>query len=267
MTVSSTRVLILGGSGLLGSHLAARFPASFHTMLPASRVDASAPDTTRAAIEATRPDVVVNAIGAKPSADAATLARVNGQFPIELAAACERLGARVVQISSDAVFSGRRGGYAETDLPDPLDDYGRSKLAGELPAPHLTLRTSFFGRTERGTGLIEWLASRPSPVVDGIADYRFTGIAVALMADLVAEAIARGLAGVYHVGGDPMSKCELLTAAAARLQLGLVVRPVARGPIDRTLDTSRFFAAVGRSRPTLADSIEALAPSGALSRR
>lgn len=267
MTPSSPRVLILGASGLVGGHLAARFPASLQTMLPPSRVDARVPDTLHAALEATRPDVVVNAIGAKPSADAAALARVNGQFPLELAAACERLGARVVHISSDAVFSGRRGRYAEVDRPDPLDDYGRSKLAGELRAPHLTLRTSAFGRTERGTGLIEWLASQRLPVVDGFADYRFTGIAATLLADLIAAAIAGGLSGVYHVGGDPMSKFDLLTEAAAHLRLAVVVRPVMRGAVDRTLDSTRFFEAIGRRPPTLAQSIEALAQNGALSRR
>ena len=265
--MSSRRVLILGASGLLGGHLAARLPASFHTLLPPERVDAQAPDTMRAAIEATRPDVVVNAIGAKPSAGAAAMARVNGQFPLELAAACERSSARVVHISSDGVFSGQQGGYSETDRPDPIDDHGRSKLAGELPAPHLTLRTSFFGRTARGTGLIEWLVSQPAPVVNGLADYRFTGIAAALLADLVAAAIAGGLSGVYHVGGDPMSKCHLLTAAAACLRLDVVVQPVTGGRIDRTLDSTRFFAAIGRSRPTLAQSMESLALHGALSRR
>jgi dTDP-4-dehydrorhamnose reductase len=267
MSAVSPRVLILGATGLLGSHLAARFPSSFQTLLPETRLDAMQPGAVRAALDAAHPDVVVNAIGAKGSADAATLSRVNSEFPLELASVCASIGARVVHISTDAVFSGVRGAYAETDSPDPADDYGRSKLAGELSGPHLTLRTSFFGRTSRGTGLIEWLAAQTTAAVDGIADYWFTGIEASLLADLIAAAIASNLSGVYHVGGDRMSKCDLLLAAAARLQLDLAVRPVMRGAVDRSLDSTRFFAALERPRPTLAQSIDALAPQGALSRR
>ena len=91
-------------------------------------------------------------------------------------------------------------------------------------------------------------------------------MAAALLADVIAAAIAAGLEGLYHVGGDPMSKFDLLTAAAARLQLGVTVTPVARGAVDRTLDSANFFAALGRRRPTMAESIEALTPCGALSR-
>ena len=274
MTRMSPRVLVLGGSGLLGGHLLERLPSSFPTAAVPGRtgrvttgdriewlahpIDVDAAATIDAALDRARADVIVNAIGAEPRAASADLARVNARFPRALATLAARRGARVVQISSDAVFSGARGAYREDDRPDPVDAYGRSKLEGELNAPHLTLRTSVYGRSARGTGLIEWLIAQQGRCVDGFADYRFSGMAAPLLADFVAAAIDAGLEGVYHIGGDPVTKYELLSAAAARLRLGMTVRPAARGAVDRTLDSTRFFAAAGRRRPTLAESMEAL---------
>lgn len=249
--------LLLGATGHLGSHLAVRLPQSMPTRI-APRVDISDDKAIGRLIDEAEADVVVNAIGANAGAGAEAMRAVNTDFPHRLAAAAAatRKG-RVVHVSSDGVFSGRRGSYREDDAPDPVDEYGRSKLAGELAPPHLTIRTSFFGRNPRGRGLIEWLVSQRG-TVSGFDDYRFCGVSAALLADFVAEAIAADLAGLWHVGGEPITKCALLAAAARRLSLDVTVVPVRRGSIDRTLDSSRFFAAVGRRRPTLADSVDAL---------
>lgn len=282
MSSHTPRVLLLGASGLLGGHLLRRLPQTLETVAAAGRsgaagtdasvrwlpmgCDAADLDAIGPLLDAAGADVVVNATGAAPRSDAAVLAQVNARFPQALAEAAAARGSRVVQISTDGVFSGTRGHYREDDRPDPADDYGRSKLDGELAAPHLTVRTSFYGRSPRGTGLVEWLVSRRGQAVDGFADYRFTGLAAAILAEMVAVAIDRALCGVYHVGGDPVTKFDLLCAASRRLDLDVTVRPLSPGAIDRTLDTTRFFAAIGRRPPTVADSIEALTPCGVLSR-
>ena len=109
--------------------------------------------------------MVVNCIGLvkqRPeAADAAALVRANALFPHQLRAACAQRGARLIHISTDCVFSGDRGGYAEDDRPDPADLYGRSKLAGEPEGEGvLTLRTSMLGRElDRASGLLEWFLS------------------------------------------------------------------------------------------------------------
>lgn len=282
MSAQAPRVLVLGASGLLGGHLLERLPRSFSTVAVSGRsgvtgtdervqwipvrIDTADPAAIGSLLEAAGADVVVNATGASPRSGAAVLAQVHARFPRVLADAAAARGSRVVQISTDGVFSGARGDYAEDDRPDPVDEYGRSKLDGELAAPHLTIRTSFFGRSPRGTGLVEWLVAQRGQAVDGFVDYRFTGIAASLLADLVASAIAAGLDGVYHVGGDPVTKYDLLCAASQRLQLNIAVRPVSRGAVDRTLNARKFFEAVGRRPPTVAESIEALTPCGVLSR-
>lgn len=266
-------VLLLGATGFLGGHLGERLSRTMATCAPRprsgvapplgalswldSRVDAMDAESIHHALDESGAGVIVNAIG-QTSGGPADLTVINGDFPHRLASLASARGVRVVQISTDGVFSGARGDYRETDVPDPHDAYGQSKLAGELPAPELTLRTSFFGRNPRGRGVIEWLLAQRGPTVDGYTDYRFTGVSVTVLAGLIADAIARGLEGLYHVGGEPMSKCELLAAAVDHFGLALSVVPVARGRVDRTLDSSRFFTALGRSRPTVADSIETL---------
>jgi dTDP-4-dehydrorhamnose reductase len=284
----SDRVLLVGASGLLGSHLAARLPDSFATFAPLPRddtfkttgsriawlpfaLDATDDATVARAIAESAATIIVNAVGVTPGSpvagDRQMQEAVNARFPHRLASHAARIGARVVHISTDAVFSGARGAYGENDTPDPVDDYGRTKLAGELGAPHLTIRTSFFGRTPKGTGLVEWAIAQQGRTIEGFVDYRFSGLATALLSDLVADALATpGLEGIYHVGGDPVSKYDLLKAIGDRLHLDVRVVPVRRGRVDRTLASDRFFSAVGRARPSVQDSLGALASCGVLSR-
>lgn len=267
-------VLLLGETGFLGWYLAERLRQTMTVSTPRIRFDARDDRGVAAAIDETDAGVIVNAIGIT-SGDEAAMQAVNAEFPHKLAAHAEARGARVVQISTDGVFSGARGAYTERDVVDPPDAYCRSKAAGELEAPHLTIRTSFFGRNPRGGGLIEWLLAQPGPAVEGFADYRFSGIAAALLADLVAAAIDARLEGLYHVGGEWVSKYDVLRATAAALRADLRVIPVVRaapgaagagGRIDRTLDSTRFFSAVGGVPPTLAQSVAALTSCGTLSR-
>ena len=251
------RVLLLGATGHLGGHLADRIANAF-SIVAAPRVDVGDVRALDRVLDDAAPEVIVNAIGAGPTAGRRVLDAVNAEFPRRLAALAAARGARVAHVGTDAVFSGARGNYCEADAPDPIDDYGRSKLAGELAAPHLTIRTTFFGRNHRGAGLVEWIAATRDSRIEGFTNYRFSGIASALAADFVIAAIEARLEGVYHVGGEPISKYELVRSIAALLRPDLEVVPVERGAVDRTLDSSRFFSAIGRVRPSLADSLQNL---------
>ena len=120
------------------------------------------PGSVARALDESGAAVAVNCIGVvKQSAttrDPVTTIRSNSLFPHQLAAACRERGVRLIQVSTDCVFSGRRGAYSEEDIPDPIDLYGRSKLLGELNGEAtLTIRTSMIGRElQRANGLLEW---------------------------------------------------------------------------------------------------------------
>ncbi|MGE0043970.1 MAG: dTDP-4-dehydrorhamnose reductase family protein [Vicinamibacterales bacterium] len=255
-------MLILGATGMLGSCLARQWPARFTTLVPAPRragtvppagattlatpLEAADPSSLDRVVREAAPDVVVNCVAATPGAasfgDAEAMVALNALFPHQVAARLPA-GARLIQISTDAVFSGRRGGYRETDATDPVDLYGRAKLAGEVEGPGcLNVRTSFYGRSPRGAGLIEWLAASGGQTIDGYVDYVFSGIAAPVLADVLGDLVERPTEGVLHVGGPPVSKFDLLTAAARALAVDVRIRPVERGRIDRSLDSSRLHA-------------------------
>ena len=124
-------------------------------------LDATDPDSAYALIDDVRPDFVLNAVGiVKQRADAKAAIpsiAVNSLWPHVLADACARHEARMVHVSTDCVFSGSRGGYVESDVPDAFDLYGRSKLLGEVTDREnaVTLRTSIIGwQLGEPTGLV-----------------------------------------------------------------------------------------------------------------
>jgi len=272
MPAFAGRVLVLGATGMLGHVLLRLFAVSPGlavtgtarseaalallppTLRPAVRtgIRAEADDELHALLRELRPDVVVNAIGVvkqlAAAEDPAVALPVNAEFPHRLAAACGAAGARLVHISTDCVFSGRRGGYRESDTPDATDLYGRSKLLGEVDAPHaITLRTSIIGPELDGThGLLGWfLAQRGS--VRAYRQARFSGLPTVELARVIRDHVLPNpqLHGVYHVAAAPIAKAELLELFAQAYAHPVTLVPADEPVIDRSLDGRRFAAATG----------------------
>lgn len=278
MTAAPPRVLVLGGTGMLGHRLWMAFRPRFETWATVRSAEALAcvpepfADPARAvagvdaedmasverALDRVRPTVAVNAIGMikrRPeAADAARAIAVNALFPHRLAACCGARGIRLIHVSTDCVFAGTLGGYTEADIADADDLYGRSKRLGEVDAPGcLTVRTSLIGRELlAANGLVEWFLAqaRAGRQVPGWPHAIFSGVTTHEAADVLAEVIERhaGLDGVLHVAAEPISKLALLTLL--RDALGLAVDLVPGGPaIDRSLDGTVFRRATGWSAP------------------
>ena len=154
-----TRWLVAGAGGMLGEDVMAGLRARGETVLGPRKRELDITDTAavRTLIADYRPGVVINcaawtAVDAAEAQEEAALA-VNGRGAENLAAACAQVGAVMAQISTDYVFDGRAGLYAETDEPAPRTAYGRTKLAGEravlslLPDDGLVIRTAWlYGR-------------------------------------------------------------------------------------------------------------------------
>jgi dTDP-4-dehydrorhamnose reductase len=282
-----TRVLVVGGSGMLGHKLVQVLGGRFETwatvrgeapaagaaeLLDPARtitgVRAEEPASIARALDACDPVAVVNAVGIVKQADAAKAAvpsiRVNALFPHELANACSERGARLIHISTDCVFAGRRGGYAEDDVPDATDLYGRSKLLGEVTdaADALTLRTSIVGRELEGAyGLIEWFLSQRGGRVRGFSRAVFSGFTTAALADLIGDAIEHHpqLHGLWHVSAAPIDKLTLLRQVRDAIGADIEIEPDDALAIDRSLDSSRFRAATGWTPPEWTTMIAGLA--------
>lgn len=274
-------VLITGSDGQLGQALRLREPearvAGLH-WLPAPRRELDITDAAAVArwLDANPVGAVINA-AAYTAVDRAETEpelaeRVNAQGPRVLADACRERGIRLLQISTDYVFDGRKGAaYAEIDVPNPLGVYGRTKLAGEraaLSAPGaIVLRTGWvfsqFGHNFLKTMLrLGAERKRLSVVADQIGGPTpapaLAGALLRMLAPLAVGGEVPG--GIYHYGGAPaVTWCQFAAAifAAARAQ-GLLARvpvlepvttaaygAVAPRPTDVRLDCTKLAGLIG----------------------
>ena len=257
-----TRVLVLGGAGMLGHKtfqlLGERFEsfASFRRVDRRLRaaalfppqgvidgVDVRDPVSLARAMDLVRPDVVVNCVGLIKQ-------REDAKQP----ALADERGARLIHVSTDCVFSGAAGDYRETNVPDATDLYGRTKLLGEVDAPNvLTIRTSMIGRELfHRVSLVEWLISQRGPTVRGFTNAHFSGLTTIALAREIARLISEfpTLHGLYHVGGDPISKHDLLVLLRDAYALDCRIEPDDAFHCDRTLNTERYRAATRFQPPS-----------------
>ena len=205
------------------------------------------------------PDAVVNCVGIikqlKEASDAVLTIRLNALLPHQLAVACGEVGARLVHVSTDCVFSGRTGSYTEDDLPDPPDLYGRSKLLGEVVdrTNALTIRTSIFGRDFlKQDALLEWFLSNRGGSVRGYRNAIYSGFPTQVLARIIGDLLSGQptLHGLVQIASEPISKYHLLQMLRGAMALDIDIEPYDDVPCDRSLSAARFVAATGYRIPS-----------------
>jgi dTDP-4-dehydrorhamnose reductase len=214
-----------------------------------------------------RPEVVVNCVGIVKQDAAAKdpyqSIAVNALFPHRLARACAAAGARLIHLSTDCVFTGRRGNYKESDASDAEDIYGRTKWLGEVDYENcLTIRTSMIGRELEGAhGLVEWFLSQRGKTVRGFRRAVFSGFTTGALAAIIGDIIAdrRDLRGVRHVAAEPINKFDLLTLVRDAFESDIEIEPDETFVCDRSLDGSRFGRETGFAPPAWGEMIERMA--------
>lgn len=210
-------------------------------------VDALSEATIDKAIEATNPEVVINCIGIikqlKEAKDPFLSISVNALFPHILAKKCKKMNIRLIHISTDCVFSGKKGRYRETDISDAEDLYGRTKYLGEVRGIHcLTIRTSLIGRELKGKkSLLEWFLAQMGQI-RGYKRTIFSGLTTYAFAGIIKEIIEKypKLSGIYHIASNPINKYELLMRLKNIYQKDIDIIPDETIIIDRSLDPSKF---------------------------
>ncbi len=219
-----------------------------------SGVDVAAP--LDGVLERVRPDVVINCTGVlKPTtADifVEDAIEVNALAPHRLARACAMAGVRFVQVSTDCVFAGLRGGYRESDPADATDIYGRTKALGEVTSGNaVTIRTSIIGRQLSGDrGLVEWFLARRHQVVSGFTQAWFSGLTTAELSRVLVRVATGPMTGLFHVSGPRICKHELVTKLNDAFLVGADIHRVDQPRVDRTLDGAAFAAATGYLAPS-----------------
>ena len=260
------RILILGGDGMLGHQLFKNLKSS-HDVRVTLRQDLAvynkfmmfSSENTYPGIDVIKidklakvltnfhPDAVVNAIGIVKQLPEANKSipslEINALFPHRLALLCKEISARMIHLSTDCVFSGKKGNYKESDTSDPDDLYGRTKLLGEVSEKHcLTLRTSIIGQElSRKKNLLEWFLSQKGSV-NGYKKAIFSGFTTLELSRIIENMILNypDASGIYHVSSDPISKFDLLSLIKATLKLPIEIIPDESFACDRSLDSSKF---------------------------
>ena len=235
------RILITGTGGLLGSNLALE-AASDHTVFG---VDRSCPQKTTAftpvaadllepgiverILEDTQPDWVIHC-AAQANVDACehdpeNARKLNTELPRKLAQLVARGGARLLYVSTDAVFDGQKGEYTETDSPNPVNVYAQTKLDGETAVLDASLnaivaRINIFGWSPSGKrSLAEFFFNNldAGNQIKGFTDIFFCPVLVNDIADLFYQMLDKGLSGLYHVvSSESISKYDFGVAIARR---------------------------------------------------
>lgn len=270
------KILIVGGDGMLGNELFAQLSRAHEVRVTVRRelaayeqhgvftsantfseIDVRCPDAVVGAIELFEPDAIVNAtavVRQRPDAsDPVRSIEVNALFPHRLVLIAQKVGARVLHVSTDCVFSGSRGAYTELDVPDPIDLYGATKHLGEVTGPgSITLRTSLIGlELHRRLSLVEWALAQTS----GISGYRhalWSGLTTMEFARVVERTLIDhpDLIGLWHVSGPVISKYDLLVDLMDLIGRDIDVEPDESFVCDRTLGSAAFRAATGWQPPT-----------------
>ena len=271
------KVLVFGASGMIGSAMvrvlseakewqvfgtlrseaAKRFFSPSIASRLLTNIDVDSHDALVRIFAQVKPDVVINCIGLtkhhQEASDSLLAIPVNALLPHRMAALCAVVGARLIHVSTDCIFSGAKGSYVEEDAADAGDLYGKSKFLGEVNYPHaITLRTSTIGHELETTyGLLEWFLSQESSC-KGFNQAIFSGLPNTVFAQIVRDIVIprADLSGLYHVGAAPIGKYDLLRLIADVYGKSIDVIRDDGFVIDRSLDSTRFYKATGYEAPT-----------------
>lgn len=221
------KVLLFGATGMAG-HIAYYYLLNtgkyeitnvvFRTPLTEDSiiVDVTNRDAVAEVVRRVQPEIILNCVGvlikgSKEHPDNAIL--INAYFPHLLKKMADEVGAKLIHISTDCVFSGKRGNYTEDDFRDADDVYGRSKALGEvINDKDLTIRTSIIGPElkKNGEGLFHWFMNQYGEI-NGFKTAIWGGVTTLELAKAIDSAIVQNKSGLVQLSnGVGIAKYDLL---------------------------------------------------------
>lgn len=274
------RILLIGSNGQVGWELRRTLAplciGGSVTTLDRQALDLADPGAIRAAIEVTRPDIIVNAAAYtavdRAEAEPELAMKINAVAPAVMAEAAKALDSLLVHYSTDYVFDGGKvGAYTEGDTPNPINIYGKSKLEGEAAIQastcrHLIFRTSWvYGlRGSNFLGTIQRLgAAREELRV--VADQYGAPTWSRMIAETTALAL-RGDpdSGLYHLSAAGSTSWHGFAQAILEAQgwhgtlhaIETSEYPLpARRPMNSLLDNSKLARTLGLASATWYDAL------------
>lgn len=224
--MNNSRIIILGGNGMLG-HLIATYLNSKYDVICVLRNEPPINikyvlndydnfyDLIKLIITLS-PTVIINTVGVlvdEASNNLLIAIKVNSILPRLLEQQFRETNTRIIQISTDCVFSGKNGPYNKYDLPDAEDPYGISKYLGDINNnKDLTIRTSIIGPNiiNRTSGLFDFIFFN-NKEVNGYSNVFWSGITTLELSIFIEKQLFNGISGlIFLTNGEIISKYNLL---------------------------------------------------------
>jgi len=257
--MTKKKILLLGATGMAG-HVAYHYlketnkyeivDVVFRNKLTVDSIvlDVTDKQATEELIKTVKPDIIVNCIGilikgSRQHPDNAIY--INAYFPHLLERLSSEIDAKLIHISTDCVFSGKKGNYTEYDFKDADDIYGRSKALGEVENDRdLTIRTSIIGPElkQNGEGLFHWFMYQEGKV-NGFTDAIWGGVTTLELAKAIDKAIDNNLTGLVHLSnGTGINKYDLLNLfKSIWIRNNIDINPFEGHAVDKSLQSSTKF--------------------------
>jgi len=220
------KLLITGGSGLLGSNIAGIAAKGFKVFATHNSNPSQIQDTEFLPLDIrdkkqvfftfrkAMPNLVIHTAALTNVDYCETHSKeawaVNAEGTENVALASKEVGAKLFYISTDSVFNGEQGMYVEEDTPNPINVYAKTKFEGEERARHwlsdsIIVRTAFYGWSlHNKSSLAEWVVNglRERKTLNMFTDVFFSPIFVSNLVEVLIEMYHRNLSGIFHVAGS-----------------------------------------------------------------
>ena len=204
-------------------------------------------DNLEAIIEIEKFDIIINCIGIlvkEANNNPSKAIYINSFFPHWLVDITKKTNTKIIHLSTDCIFSGKKGNYTEEDIPDETNFYGRSKALGEIKNnKDLTIRMSIIGTElkSNGTGLLGWFL-RQNGEIEGFTRAYWNGITTLELAKALNKIIQEKpmLNGLYQLAPDfNITKYNLLKIINKVFKKNLIIKPSPIQAQNKTLFNNR----------------------------
>jgi len=250
------KILVLGSTGMLGHQVVHHFlklsdyevvDIAFREKLRDKTIILDVTDNTilKQAIREIKPDFIINCIGVLingANSNVANAIYINAYLPHLLADIATTIDAKLVHISTDCVFSGKKGHYTELDEQDGEDIYAKTKALGEVvDDKNVTLRTSIIGLELKvnGEGLFHWFMMQEG-TINGFTKAIWSGVTTLELAKAVQWSIENNITGLYHITNNKsINKYELLNLFQKYTKMNVEILPVDGKDVDKSFIDTR----------------------------
>lgn len=249
------KITIFGSNGMLGTYVS-KILSQNYTTISLTRKDYDLSDIQILTLEKfltklnlQKDDVIINCAGIIPQSSKQheinnrLYFKINSIFPVILSMICNQLGCKMIHVTTDCVFSGKKGNYNEDDLHDEINDYGTSKSLGEL-CDATIIRTSIIGEELRNKrSLLEWVKNNINGEINGYNNHYWNGVTCLQLSFIIKNIIENNKfwKGVKHIYSPrSVSKYELVSMINKIYKLNINIKKyTTENNVDKTI-TSKY---------------------------